>query len=90
MTVCFPEDALQEASIRLWCTVGSAARTISRPKLRYVCAGCIHRLGRRAVSPMEEYRIELFLASSARSFATYSSEFMSLEDGMLMRCVAVD
>jgi len=33
---------------------------------------------------MEEYLIELFLASSARSFATYSSEFMSLEDGMLM------
>jgi hypothetical protein len=33
---------------------------------------------------MEEYLTELFLASSARSLATYSSELMSLEDGMLM------
>jgi len=30
MTVGFPKDALQEASVRLWRTIGGAARTISR------------------------------------------------------------
>jgi hypothetical protein len=38
---------------------------------------------------MEEYLIELLLASSDRSFATYSSELMSLVDGIVKGYVAV-
>lgn len=56
--------------------VGLRKQTISRRSLWCARADCIHRFGRIADKPIEEYLIELFLASSARSFATYSSDCM--------------
>jgi hypothetical protein len=58
-------------------------REQSVDKDRAVWADYIHRLGRRAESPIEEYLIELFLASSVRSFATYSSDWISLADAIV-------
>jgi hypothetical protein len=80
MAVRLTENALQEPGIGLWGAIGGATHAISRGKLQQRSADGSYRLGRRAESPIEEYLIELFLASSARSFATYSSELMSLPD----------
>lgn len=80
MAVRLTENALQESGIGLWSAICGATHAISRRKLQQRFADGSYRLGRRAESPIEEYFIELFLASSARSLATYSSELMSLPD----------
>lgn len=57
---------------------------------KIICADFIHRLGSRAASPIDEYLIELFRASSARSFATYSSECILFVDDIMALPVAID
>lgn len=82
MTIRLTKNALEESSVRLRRTMRWAALTIRREM--DFSADLIHRLGRKAESPSDEYLMELFLASSARSFATYSSEWISSVDVIMV------
>lgn len=63
--------------------VQTISRTLKRSTdSRY--KGSIYRLGKSAETPIEANLIELFLASSFRSFATFSSEVRSTVDDILV------